>query len=584
MVFLDINDGSTADNLQIVMNVPSELKKKVEEGQATTKQIIKKEFLPTNLNTGASVNIHGIKWQLREKNPDIPKDNEEDKYDAIVSSPLESITVLNSGDFHHSSISRTTGSGATYGSEDEDTVGKVEESITKYPLQKKRHTLTWLREDLGCHLRPRSSILASVFRIRSTASYAIHSYFTKECSAFHVHTPILTRNDAEGAGEAFILQDEKAPEDPFFGYPKSISTSSHTKKSRKAKEKKRKKTKREKVGDYGVDEDEKNQIYLSVSGQLHAEIFASALSRVYTFGPTFRAENSNTGKHLAEFWMVEPEFAFIDANQAMQLAEDCLKYTIGAVLEACGPEVRLLSQYEQDEMRKDEGEKKDLTLNMTLEERLRHLVDSEKYEKLTYTEAIDILRTEHKGRQKKMSAISSGLPFEFEPKWGSDLASEHESFLVQHVGRGSTPVFVTDWPAAIKPFYARINDMDENNINFNETSGIENSNISETQKNPITCAAFDLLVPSIGELIGGSAREERYSILEERLRNSSDTDDKRGGELMEELDWYLDLRRFGSVPHAGWGMGFERLIQLLTGMKNIRDVSPVFRARGQCSF
>ena len=357
-----------------------------------------------------------------------------------------------------------------------------------YPLQKKRHTLEYLREI--AHLRPRTNTLGAMARVRSTMSFAIHSFF-RERGFLFLQAPIITASDAEGAGAMFRVTtldvgkfsstgDAGNSEEDFFGKP----------------------------------------AYLTVSGQLEAEIFALALSDVYTFGPTFRAENSNTSRHLAEFWMVEPEAAFCDLNGLADLAEDFLKYIFTYVLEHAPEDMSFFNQWY------------DKTIIATLED-----IVGSGFERLTYTEAVDILK-------------SSGETFEFPVEWGRDLQSEHERYLTEQKVR--RPVIVTDYPTEIKAFYMRLNDGGN------------------------TVAAMDVLVPKIGEIIGGSQREEREAVLLTRLREAG----------LDESNywWYLDLRRYGTVPHSGFGLGFERTVQFVTGMQNIRDVIPFPRTPKSAEF
>ncbi len=358
-----------------------------------------------------------------------------------------------------------------------------------YPLQKKRHSFEFLRTI--AHLRPRTNTIGAVLRVRNAASMAIHEFFQRE-EFLYLHTPIVTASDAEGAGEMFRVTTLPPGEAPrgdegevdfsgdFFGRP----------------------------------------TYLTVSGQLEAEIGALALSRVYTFGPTFRAENSNTARHLAEFWMVEPEAAFCDLAGLADLAERFLKSVFNDVLDRCEDDMAFFAKRVESQAI----------------ERMKTVIDRP-FERIPYREAISILER-------------SGEKFEFPVGMGLDLQSEHERWLTeQHVG---CPVVVTDWPASIKAFYMYRNDDDE------------------------TVAAMDVLLGGVGEIIGGSQREHRLSILEDTIRAQGlDPDD---------YWWYLDLRRFGSVPHAGFGLGFERIVQFMTGMANIRDVSPFPRAPGQAEF
>lgn len=346
-----------------------------------------------------------------------------------------------------------------------------------YPLQKKRHTFEYLRTI--AHLRPRSNTFSAVFRLRSVLAYAIHQYF-QERNFVYVNTPIITANDCEGAGEMFRLTTLDLDH-----LPKTAE------------------------GTVDNSQDFFGKIAnLTVSGQLNAETFAMAFNRVYTFGPTFRAENSNTARHAAEFWMLEPEIAFADLEMNMDLAEDLMKYLIRYCLENLPEEMAFFNQF----------------VDSGLLERLQHIVQSE-FGRLTYTQAIEILQ-------------QAEVDFEYPVQWGIDLQTEHERYLTeQHFQR---PVFVTDYPKDIKAFYMRLNDDGK------------------------TVAAMDLLVPGIGEIIGGSQREERLALLEQRMAEL--------GLNPEDYWWYLDLRRFGGTRHAGFGLGFERLIMYLSGMSNIRDV------------
>jgi asparaginyl-tRNA synthetase len=365
----------------------------------------------------------------------------------------------------------------------------VGESPSDYPLQKKRHTLEYLRTI--SHLRPRANLFQCGFRVRSVAAQAIHR-FMHDRGFVYVNTPLITGSDCEGAGEMFqvtTLDLNKLPRDEqgqvdykedFFGKPVS----------------------------------------LTVSGQLNAETFALAFRDIYTFGPTFRAENSNTARHAAEFWMVEPEIAFATLKEDMQLQEDLVKYIIDAVLAELPEEMEFLNSFV------DKG----------LIERLKGVRDAD-FVRVSYTDAIKILE-------------ESGAEFEYAPYWGCDLQTEHERYLTEkHFGR---PVFVTDYPKDIKAFYMRLNDDGK------------------------TVAAADLLVPGIGELCGGSQREERLDVLAQRIRDM--------GMKEEDYWWYLDLRKYGSVPHAGFGMGFERMIMYLTGIANIRDVLPFPRTVNNAEF
>jgi asparaginyl-tRNA synthetase len=363
------------------------------------------------------------------------------------------------------------------------------DSPEDYPIQPKRHTREFLRE--VAHLRPRTNLFAAVFRVRSLASYAIHQFF-QERGFLYVHSPIITASDAEGAGEMFRVTILNAKKPPLT-----------------------------EVGEVNYLEDFfGRRTNLTVSGQLEAEAFALAFKDVYTFGPTFRAENSNTARHAAEFWMIEPEIAFADLNDDMKLAEAMVKFVIGYVLENAAEEIKFCNDFV------DKG----------LLERLTSIVNQE-FAQVTYTKAVEILQ-------------ASGESFDYPVEWGSDLQTEHERYLTEKVFK--RPVFVTDYPRNIKAFYMRQNDDGK------------------------TVAAMDLLVPGVGELIGGSQREERLEVLEKRMAEL--------GMHKEELWWYLELRKYGGVKHAGFGLGFERLIMYLTGVSNIRDVIPFPRTVKSCEF
>ena len=360
-------------------------------------------------------------------------------------------------------------------------------STADYPLQKKRHSFEYLRTI--SHLRLRTNTFQGVFRIRSLLSYAIHQFF-RERDFVYVHTPIITGSDCEGAGEMFqvtTMNLENLPVDS-----------------------------RGKV-DYSKDFFRK-ETNLTVSGQLNVETYAFAFRNVYTFGPTFRAENSNTARHAAEFWMIEPEMAFADLKDDMELAENMIKYLIRYVLENAPEEMNFFNQYV------DKG----------LIERLNHVINSS-FGHITYTEAIELLKAHNE-------------QFEFPVSWGCDLQTEHERFLTEEIYK--KPIFVTDYPKEIKAFYMKLNDDDK------------------------TVAAMDCLVPGIGEIIGGSQREDDYHKLIKRMRE--------GGLKEEDYGFYLDLRKYGSVRHAGFGLGFERCVMYLTGMSNIRDVIPFPRTVNNC--
>lgn len=358
-----------------------------------------------------------------------------------------------------------------------------------YPLQKKRHSFEYLRT-LG-HLRSRTNTLGAVFRVRNACAQAIHQFFN-ERGFLWMHTPIITASDCEGAGEMFAVTGLDLANPP-----------------------------KDKAGavDYSQDFFGK-PAYLTVSGQLEAEIMAMAFSNVYTFGPTFRAENSNTSRHLAEFWMVEPEMAFCNLIGNMDLAEEFLKYIFHSVLEHCPEDMEFFNQRIDD------------TVLATADNIINNT-----FERITYTDAVKLLK-------------KADRTFEFPVEWGIDLQSEHERYLAEDLFK--KPVIVTDYPTGIKAFYMRLNDGGE------------------------TVAAMDVLAPKVGEIIGGSQREERLDVLERRIQEA--------GLPVEDYWWYLDLRRFGTVPHAGFGLGFERLVQFMTGMGNIRDVIPFPRTPDSIEF
>ncbi len=376
-----------------------------------------------------------------------------------------------------------------------------------YPLQPKKHSLEFLREI--AHLRFRTNTFSAVFRIRHAAAFAIHKFFN-DSGFYYLHSPIITSSDAEGAGEMFqvtTLNLEKIPRNDegridfkkdFFNRPSN----------------------------------------LTVSGQLEAELAAMALSKVYTFGPTFRAENSNTPRHLAEFWMIEPEVAFNDINENMDLAESMLKYVIQYVMDHCEEDIKFLNERDQeDQKQKPQQERNEFTLIEKLQFCLAN-----RFERITYTEAIDILKNSNPNKKGKFQ-----YPIE---KWGTDLQSEHERFLVEK--HFKKPVILYNYPKDIKAFYMRQNE------------------------DGTTVAAMDILFPGIGEIVGGSQREERLERLEKRMNEMHIP--------TKEMYWYLDTRRFGTCPHAGFGLGFERLILFITGMTNIRDVIPFPRYPGNAEF
>ncbi|MGN0711692.1 MAG: asparagine--tRNA ligase [Anaerovoracaceae bacterium] len=362
-------------------------------------------------------------------------------------------------------------------------------SEADYPLQKKRHSMEFLREI--AHLRPRSNTFSAVFRVRSLVAYAIHKFF-QEQNFVYVHTPIITGSDCEGAGEMFritTLDMDNLPknEDGTVDYSQDF---------------------------FG------KETSLTVSGQLEAETFALAFRNIYTFGPTFRAENSNTARHASEFWMIEPEVAFADLNDNMDLAEAMIKYIINYVLENAPEEMEFFNSF----------------IDKGLIERLNNIVNND-FQRVTYTEAVELLK-------------KSGKEFQYPVEWGIDLQTEHERYITEEIFK--KPVFVTDYPKDIKAFYMRLNDDGK------------------------TVAACDLLVPGVGEIIGGSQREERYDVLAARM--------KELGLKEEDYWWYMDLRKYGGVKHAGYGLGFERIIMYLTGMSNIRDVLPFPRTPKTAEF
>ena len=362
-------------------------------------------------------------------------------------------------------------------------------STPDYPLQPKRHSMEFLREI--AHLRPRSNTFAAVFRVRSLVAYAIHRFF-QEKGFVYVHTPIITGSDCEGAGEMFRvttldMDDIPRNEDGSIDYSQDF---------------------------FG------KETSMTVSGQLEAETFALAFRNVYTFGPTFRAENSNTARHASDFWMIEPEVAFADLADNMELAEEMIKYIINYVLENAPEEMEFFNSF----------------IDKGLLDRLKNIVESD-FARITYTEAVDML-------------LKSGQEFQYPVEWGIDLQTEHERYITEKIYK--KPVFVTDYPKDIKAFYMRMNDDGK------------------------TVAACDLLVPGVGEIIGGSQREERYDVLTARMAEL--------GLKEDDYWWYLDLRKYGGVKHAGYGLGFERIIMYITGMSNIRDVLPFPRTPKTAEF
>jgi len=376
-----------------------------------------------------------------------------------------------------------------------------------YPIQPKKHSLEFLREK--AHLRVRTNTFSAVMRMRSALSFAVHQYFQQN-GFYHVHTPIVTGSDAEGAGEMFRVStlDPKNPplnEDGTINYQQDF---------------------------FG------KETNLTVSGQLEAETYAMGLGKVYTFGPTFRAENSNTSRHLAEFWMIEPEMAFFDLDANMDLAEDFIKNVLSYVLENCKDDLEFL---EQRLLTEEKGKPVAERSEMPLIEKIKFITENN-FKRVTYTEAIDILRNSKPNKKKKFK-----YPIN---EWGADLQSEHERFLVEK--HFKCPVILFDYPAKIKAFYMRLNEDGK------------------------TVRAMDILFPGIGEIVGGSQREERLDVLKEKMK-ALDIDEK-------ELWWYLDLRKYGSAVHSGFGLGFERLVLFATGMGNIRDVIPFPRTPQNAEF
>ena len=445
--FIALNDGSTIKNIQCVIDF-----------EATSEEVLKQ------INTGAAIDIKGVLVESQGKGQ-------------TVEIQVSEIIIL--------------------GASDPD----------EYPIQPKKHTMEFLREN--AHLRIRTNTFSAVMRIRSILSFAIHQYFIN--NGFHYfHAPIITGSDAEGAGEMFSVStlDKKNPpltEDGKINYKEDF---------------------------FG------KETNLTVSGQLEAESYAMALGKVYTFGPTFRAENSNTTRHLAEFWMVEPEVAFNDLDANMDLSEDFIKYILAYILEHCKDDLEFLEKRLLDEEKsKPAIERSD----MPLRDKLKFVIDNN-FKRVSYTEAIDILKNSKPNKKKKFK-----FPIN---EWGADLQSEHERFLVEK--HFKSPVILFDYPANIKAFYMRLNDDGK------------------------TVRAMDVLFPGIGEIAGGSQREERLDVLQEKIK-ALGIDEK-------ELWWYLDLRKFGTATHSGFGLGFERMVQFATGMSNIRDVIPFPRTPQSAEF
>ncbi|AVM56045.1 asparagine--tRNA ligase [Capnocytophaga sp. oral taxon 864] len=445
--FIALNDGSTIDNLQVVVDFEN-----------TDPELLKR------ITTGAAIEVKGrlVESQGKGQNVELQASN---------------ISIL--GD----------------------------SNPEEYPIQPKKHSLEFLREN--AHLRVRSSTFSAVMRVRSTLAFAIHKYF-QDNGFFYVNTPIITGSDAEGAGEMFRVTtlDAKNPplnENGEVDYKKDF---------------------------FG------RETNLTVSGQLEGETFAMALGKIYTFGPTFRAENSNTSRHLAEFWMIEPEMAFYDLIDNMNLAEDFIKYVLQYTLEVCRDDLEFLNKrFLEEEKTKPQNERS----TMSLIEKLEFVIHNQ-FKRVSYTEAIDILKNSNHNKKKKFQYPVN--------EWGVDLQSEHERYLVEK--HFECPVILYDYPANIKAFYMRLNEDGK------------------------TVRAMDILFPGIGEIVGGSQREERYDVLKQKIADLH----------MDEatLWWYLDLRKFGTAVHSGFGLGFERLVLFATGMTNIRDVIPYPRTPQSAEF
>lgn len=445
--FIALNDGSTINNIQCVVDFEN-----------TSEEILKR------ITTGAAVSLTGT---LAESKGAGQK----------VEVQVATIEILGDSD------------------------------AEKYPMQPKKHSLEFLREN--AHLRIRTNAFGAIMRVRSTLAFAVHQYF-QEKGFFYVNTPIITGSDAEGAGEMF-----KVTALPFDNTPRTEEGKVNYKEDFFGKE-----------------------TNLTVSGQLEAETYAMALGQVYTFGPTFRAENSNTSRHLAEFWMIEPEVAFNDLAANMDLAEDFIKYVINYTVNKHQDDLKFLEQRLLDEEKnKPQAERSE----MSLLEKLNFVLENN-FKRVSYTEAIDILRDSTPNKKKKFQYLIE--------EWGADLQSEHERFLVEK--HFKCPVILFDYPAKIKAFYMRLNEDGK------------------------TVRAMDILFPGIGEIVGGSQREERYDVLIEKMK-ALGIDEK-------ELWWYLDTRRFGTAVHSGFGLGFERLVLFVTGMTNIRDVIPFPRTPQNAEF
>lgn len=450
--FVQLNDGSTINNLQAVVNFESF-----------------DENLLKRISTGASLALTG-------------KLVESQGAGQSVELQVTEIEIL--------------------GDADPDLVQKT-------VLQPKKHSLEFLREQ--AHLRFRTNTFGAVFRVRNAVSFAIHKFFN-ERGFYYIHTPIITGSDAEGAGEMFRVTTLDAQNPPVTEGKVDFSQDFFAK-----------------------------PVNLTVSGQLEGELAAMGLGSIYTFGPTFRAENSNTSRHLAEFWMIEPEVAFNDLTDNMDLAEEMLKYICSYVLETCPDDVKFLDQRDAEEQKAKPANERN---EMGLIERLNFVINND-FKRITYTEAIDILMNSTPYKKKK---------FKYDVSWGTDLQSEHERYLVEK--EFNRPVIITDYPASFKAFYMRANDHSE--------PGKE------------TVAAMDILFPGIGEMVGGSQREERLDVLKRKCADFHIPE--------EDLWWYLETRKLGTVPHAGFGLGFERMVMFVTGMSNIRDVIPFPRTPQNAEF
>ena len=445
--FIAVNDGSTIENIQVVVDFEN-----------TEEDILKR------ITTGAAIEVQGKVVESQGKGQSIE---------------LQALSIKILGD----------------------------SNPEEYPIQPKKHSLEFLREN--AHLRVRTNVFGAIMRVRSTLAYAVHRYF-QDNGFFYVNTPIITGSDAEGAGEMFRVTTLDAKNPPLtetgeVDYKKDF---------------------------FG------RETNLTVSGQLEGETFAMALGKIYTFGPTFRAENSNTSRHLAEFWMIEPEMAFYDLIDNMNLAEDFIKYVLKYTLETRREDIEFLNQrFLEEEKSKPQNERS----TMSLIEKIEFVINNN-FKRVSYTEAVDILKNCNHNKKKKFQYLID--------EWGVDLQSEHERYLVEK--HFECPVILYDYPAKIKAFYMRLNDDGK------------------------TVRAMDILFPGIGEIVGGSQREERYDVLVQKIKDL--------GMNEEDLWWYLDLRKFGTATHSGFGLGFERLVLFATGMTNIRDVIPYPRTPQNAEF